>query len=142
MSEPEVWLRGALPDVAPLLQPVAHSLLQCRLEVRATVPTLSPTELWVTPGGAASAGYHVRHAARRSFRGSRERSRAHDALLHGVVRLEVPGMGTAEYLLADHDRRAGAGWHRRWRRAAPRSRADGRTAGERVRLHGGRRLGE
>ncbi|PYP79976.1 MAG: DinB family protein [Gemmatimonadetes bacterium] len=62
MSEPEVWLRGALPDVAPLLQPVAHSLLQCRLEVRATVPTLSPTELWVTPGGAASAGYHVRHA--------------------------------------------------------------------------------
>ena len=62
MSEPEVWLRGALPDVAPLLQPVAHSLLQCRLEVRATVPTLTPTELWVTPGGAASAGYHVRHA--------------------------------------------------------------------------------
>jgi hypothetical protein len=62
MSEPEVWLRGALPDVAPLLQPVAHSLLQCRLEVRATVPTLSPAELWVTPAGAASAGYHVRHA--------------------------------------------------------------------------------
>ena len=62
MSEPEVWLRGALPDVAPLLQPVAHSLLQCRLEVRATVPTLSPAELGATPGGAASAGYHVRHA--------------------------------------------------------------------------------
>ena len=57
-----MWLRGALPDVAPLLQPVAHSLLQCRLEVRATVPTLSSTELWATPGGAASAGYHVRHA--------------------------------------------------------------------------------
>jgi hypothetical protein len=62
MSEPEVWLRGALPDVEPLLQPVAHSLLQCRLEARATVPTLSAPELWVTPGGAASAGYHVRHA--------------------------------------------------------------------------------
>ena len=26
------------------------------------MPTLSATELWVTPGGAASAGYHVRHA--------------------------------------------------------------------------------
>jgi hypothetical protein len=62
MTEPEVWLRGALPDVAPLLQPVAHSLLQCRLEVRATVPTLSPAELWATRGGAASAGYPVRHA--------------------------------------------------------------------------------
>jgi len=62
MSEPEVWLRGALPDIAPLLQPVAHSLLQCRLEVRATVPTFSDSELWATPGGAAAAGYHVRHA--------------------------------------------------------------------------------
>jgi hypothetical protein len=62
MSEPEVWLLGALPDVAPLLQPVAHSLLQCRLEVRATVPTLSVTAVWATPAGAASAGYHVRHA--------------------------------------------------------------------------------
>ena len=62
MSEPEVWLRGALPDITPLLQPVAHSLLQCRLEVRATVPTLSDSELWATPGGAAPAGYHVRHA--------------------------------------------------------------------------------
>jgi hypothetical protein len=62
MSEPEVWLRGPVPDIAPLLQPVAHSLLQCRLEVRATVPTLSDSELWATPGGAASARYHVRHA--------------------------------------------------------------------------------
>jgi len=62
MSEPEVWLRGALPDVAPLLQPVAHSLLQCRLEVRAAVPTLTVAMLWATPAGAASAGYHVRHA--------------------------------------------------------------------------------
>lgn len=57
-----MWLRGALPDVVPLLQPVAHSLLQCRAEVRTTVPMLSSTELWATPGGAASAGYHVRHA--------------------------------------------------------------------------------
>jgi hypothetical protein len=62
MSEPEVWLRGALPDVAPLLQPVAHSLLQCRLEVRATLPGLSDSELLARPGGAASADYHVRHA--------------------------------------------------------------------------------
>ena len=62
MSEPEVWLRGPVEHVAPLLQPVAHSLLQCRLEVRATVPTLTPAAVWSRPGGAASAGYHVRHA--------------------------------------------------------------------------------
>src|SRR5215213_441848 len=62
MSEPEVWLRGPLEHVAPLLQPVAHSLLQCRLEVRATLPTLASDGVWSRPGGAASAGYHVRHA--------------------------------------------------------------------------------
>jgi hypothetical protein len=62
MSQPEVWLRGPIEDVAPLLQPVAHSLLQCRLEVRAIVPSLTVAELWTWPGGAAPAGYHVRHA--------------------------------------------------------------------------------
>ena len=45
-----------------MLQPVAHGLLQCRLEVRATIPSLTPAQLWTRPGGAASAGYHVRHA--------------------------------------------------------------------------------
>ena len=62
MSEPEVWLRGPVEDVTPMLQPVAHGLLQCRLEVHATVPSLTPAQLWTRPGGAASAGYHVRHA--------------------------------------------------------------------------------
>lgn len=63
MSEPEVWLRGALPGVPPLLQPVAHSLLQCREEVRGSLSGLMPAELWARPGGAASAGFHARHAA-------------------------------------------------------------------------------
>ncbi len=62
MSEPEVWLRGPILDVTPMLQPVAHGLLQCRNEVGATLPTLAPAEVWARPGGAASVGYHVRHA--------------------------------------------------------------------------------
>jgi len=64
MSEtPEVWLRGALPDIPPTLQPVAHSLLQSREELRAVLNGLSPDDLWVTPSGAASIGFHARHAA-------------------------------------------------------------------------------
>ena len=63
MSDPEVWLRGALPDVPPLLQPVAHSLLQCGEEVRVSLRDLTPAQLWATPGNAASIGYHARHAA-------------------------------------------------------------------------------
>ena len=45
-----------------MLQPVAHSLLQCREEVEAHVPSLTPERLFARPAGAASIGYHVRHA--------------------------------------------------------------------------------
>jgi uncharacterized damage-inducible protein DinB len=63
-NTPEVWLRGSLPDVPALLQPVAHSLLQSREELHATLATLSAADVWVTPaGGAASVGFHARHAA-------------------------------------------------------------------------------
>jgi DinB family protein len=61
-SLPEVWLRGPLPDVPPLLQPVAHSLLQCREEIRATLMPLTGAQIVARPGGAASVGFHVRHA--------------------------------------------------------------------------------
>jgi hypothetical protein len=60
---PEVWLRGPLPDVAPLLQPVAHALLQAVEDVRRTVDPLAVDHLWARPGGAPSVGFHVRHAA-------------------------------------------------------------------------------
>ena len=61
--QPEVWMRGPLPGYPPLLQPVAHSLLQSLEEVRAHLSGLTPDELWARPQGAASVGYHVRHAA-------------------------------------------------------------------------------
>jgi hypothetical protein len=61
-SQPEVWLRGPLPDVLPELQPVAHSLLQVREEVEA-VSSLSPNLVWARPGGAASIGFHLTHLA-------------------------------------------------------------------------------
>jgi hypothetical protein len=61
--QPEVWLRGPVPDVPPLLQPVAHALLQCREELRTIVSGLTPETLWAQPAGVASIGFHVRHAA-------------------------------------------------------------------------------
>jgi uncharacterized damage-inducible protein DinB len=62
MSEPEVWLRGPIDGVPPLLQPVAHGLLQCRAEVHETVPGLTPEQLWARPGNVGSVGFHLRHA--------------------------------------------------------------------------------
>jgi uncharacterized damage-inducible protein DinB len=62
--QPEVWLRGPIPDVPALLQPVAHSLLQCREEMAARLRGLTPHQIWNRPGGdAASIGFHARHAA-------------------------------------------------------------------------------
>ena len=62
-AKPELWLRGALPDIPPLLQPVAHGLLQCREEITSALAGLTPIQLWARPNGAASVGYHARHAA-------------------------------------------------------------------------------
>jgi uncharacterized damage-inducible protein DinB len=62
MTDPEVWLRGPLPDVIPELQPVAHSLLQVHEEI-ATAASLAPEQLWARPGGAASIGFHLVHLA-------------------------------------------------------------------------------
>jgi uncharacterized damage-inducible protein DinB len=57
-----VWLSGPIAGVPPLLQPVAHSLLQSRRELPAVLAELTPAELRARPGGAASAEFHVRHA--------------------------------------------------------------------------------
>jgi uncharacterized damage-inducible protein DinB len=62
-SRVEVWMRGPVPGIPALLQPVAHSLLQSREEVDAVVPGLTSDQLWARPFGIASIGFHVRHAA-------------------------------------------------------------------------------
>ncbi len=62
-ERPEVWLRGPVPGIPPLLQPVAHALLQAAEEVRRVVGPLPAGPLWARPGGTASVGFHVRHAA-------------------------------------------------------------------------------
>ncbi|GGG51935.1 DinB family protein [Hymenobacter glacieicola] len=60
---PEVWLRGPLPDVPPLLQPVAHALLQAREELQAALHDFPDHLLSARPAGVASVGFHLRHLA-------------------------------------------------------------------------------
>ena len=62
-SPPEAWLCGPLPGIDPLLMPAAHALVQAREDIAATLAETAPLELWVRPGGAASAGFHLRHLA-------------------------------------------------------------------------------
>ena len=62
----EVWLRGSLPDIPPLLQPVAHALMQAREEVDALMHDFPENLLWerlVDRNGIAiaSVGFHLQH---------------------------------------------------------------------------------
>ena len=63
MSGPEVWLQGPVPGIAGPLQPVAHALLQAADDMDHVVNETPDGQLWSRPGGAASIGYHARHAA-------------------------------------------------------------------------------
>lgn len=64
MAQPdarEVWLRGPLQDMPPLLQPVAHALLQAREEVETLMQDYPDALLWERPAGVASVGFHLQH---------------------------------------------------------------------------------
>jgi len=61
MSPPETWLRGPVPDIPPLLQPVAHALLQAAEEVAALLTDFPAEKLAERPLGLASVGFHLRH---------------------------------------------------------------------------------
>ena len=57
----EVWQRGPLPEIPPLLQPVAHALLQAREELHEYLHGFPDELLWIRPAGLASAGFHLQH---------------------------------------------------------------------------------
>jgi hypothetical protein len=60
-AQPEVWLRGPIDGVPQLLQPAAHALLQTVEDVGTTIVDLTTDQIWTSPGGAASVGFHVLH---------------------------------------------------------------------------------
>lgn len=57
----EVWLRGPLADIPPLVQPVAHALMQAQEEVTTLMRDFPPSLLWERPAGVASVGFHLQH---------------------------------------------------------------------------------
>ena len=57
----EYWLRGPIPGLAPLLQPIGHALLQAREEVTVLMDGYPPALCWSRPAGVASPGFHLQH---------------------------------------------------------------------------------
>ena len=61
MEASEVWLRGPVPKIPSLLQPVAHALLQSGEEVEKIMFGFPDEKLWTRPAGVASVGFHLQH---------------------------------------------------------------------------------
>ncbi len=61
MTQPEAWQRGPIAGIPPLLQPVAHALVQAREEVESVMGQFPTSLLWIRPAGLASAGFHLQH---------------------------------------------------------------------------------
>lgn len=47
----EIWLNGPVPKIPPLLQPVAHALLQAVEDIKKYTHEFSDVLLWVQPAG-------------------------------------------------------------------------------------------
>ena len=62
-ARPEPWLRGPVPGIPALLQPAAHAFLLSIEDCEHAAAGLTPEALWLSPGGAASIGFHLRHLA-------------------------------------------------------------------------------
>src|SRR5688500_17220787 len=58
----EAWQRGAVPGFEPLVMPVVQALIQVREDLERLAGDVPDHHVWARPGGAASIGFHVRHA--------------------------------------------------------------------------------
>lgn len=57
----EVWMRGPITGVPPILQPVAHTLLQVQEDISRLVDNDLSAQIWIQPKGMASIGFHLQH---------------------------------------------------------------------------------
>jgi uncharacterized damage-inducible protein DinB len=60
---PEAWLRGPIDGVNPLIAPLLFSFQQAREDLRKWTGGLTPEQVWATPHGVGSVGFHLRHIA-------------------------------------------------------------------------------
>ncbi|GAB3219816.1 DinB family protein [Algoriphagus aestuariicola] len=62
-KQPEVWLRGPIAGLSPLLQPVVHSIRQAQEEIHELMKDFPSEMLWEKPAGVACPAFHLQHIA-------------------------------------------------------------------------------
>lgn len=60
---PEPWLRGPLVGVHPLIAPSLYGFQQAREDLAKHTEGLTTEQIWATPHGFGSVGFHLRHIA-------------------------------------------------------------------------------
>jgi uncharacterized damage-inducible protein DinB len=60
---PEPWLRGPIPGLHPLITPVLYAFQQAREDLTLHTAGLTTEQIWSTPHGFGSLGFHLRHIA-------------------------------------------------------------------------------
>lgn len=97
----EVWLRGPIAGIPPILQPAAHALLQAREEINSFMNDFPDDLLWEKPAGVASPGFHLRHLAGvldRLFTYAKAET-LHEAQLQYLKQEETPSAITTKELV-------------------------------------------
>lgn len=59
----EFWLKGPVSGIIPVLQPVAHAILQSQKEVQEALQNFPETLLCQRLAGVASVAFHMQHLA-------------------------------------------------------------------------------
>ena len=59
----EPWLRGPIAGVHPLLAPIFYAFEQAREDLGRYTDPLTLEQLWASPHGFGSVGFHLRHIA-------------------------------------------------------------------------------
>jgi len=59
----EPWLRGPVSGVHPLAAPILYTFQQAREDLAKYTEQLTPGQIWATPHGFGSVGFHIRHIA-------------------------------------------------------------------------------
>jgi uncharacterized damage-inducible protein DinB len=62
-SELEPWLRGPIAGVHPLTAPILYAFQQAREELAQYTAELTTEQIWATPFGLGSVGFHILHIA-------------------------------------------------------------------------------
>ena len=62
-TTPEPWLRGPIEGIHPLASPILCALQQAREDLAKWTENLSKEQLWATPHGFGSVGFHILHIA-------------------------------------------------------------------------------